>query len=95
MRLVHIGGACSQYASLRSKSQGRKGQDCESAMGCFTVLTYRNGPGIVRFSRRLYDALGLGHIFVGVAVSKARMCSPSVCLITRGLKVFIRVPMPR
>jgi hypothetical protein len=58
-------------------------------------LTYRNGPGIVRFSGRLYDALGLDHIFVGVALSKARTCSPSVCLITRGLKVFIRVPMLR
>lgn len=55
-------------------------------MGRFAALTYRIGPGIVRFSRRLYDALGLGHIFVGVAVSKARTCSPCVCLITRGVK---------
>jgi hypothetical protein len=55
-------------------------------MGRITALTYRNGPGIVRFSRRLYVTLGLGHIFVGVAVSKARTCSPCVCLITCGVK---------
>jgi len=44
-------------------------------MSHLTALTYRNGPGIVCLSRRLHDALGLGHIFVGVAVSKARTCS--------------------
>ena len=64
-------------------------------MSRFTALTYRNGPGIVRFSRRLYDTLGLGHIFVGVAVSEPRTCSPCVCLITRGVKVFIRAPILR
>lgn len=62
-------------------------------MGRFTALTYRNRPGVVRLSRRLYDALGLGDIFVGVAVSKARTCSPCLCLITRGVKVFFRVPI--
>jgi hypothetical protein len=64
-------------------------------MGRVTALTYRNGPGLVGFSRRLYDALGLDHIFVGVALSEARTCLPSVCLITPQLRVLIRVPMLR
>jgi hypothetical protein len=96
MRPVHIGHHCSQYASFRFKLEVRKGQDCESVMGHFIALTltYRNGPlGFVRFSRRLCDALGLGHVFMGMAVSKARTCSLCVYLITPGVKMFIRVPI--
>jgi hypothetical protein len=70
MHPVHIGGRCSQYAFLRPKSQGRKGQNCESITYYFTVLTYRNGPEIVGFFQRLYDIMGLDHTFVGMVVSK-------------------------
>lgn len=51
--------------------------------GSLWHVNFQNGLGNVRFSRRLYDTLGLGHVFVGVAISKARTCSGRVCLIMR------------
>jgi len=41
----------------------------------YSPLTFRNGLGNVRFSGRLYDTLGLGHVLVGVAVNKPCSCS--------------------
>lgn len=45
----------------------------------YGALMFRNGVGNVRFSRRLYDALGLDHVFVGVAVSKTCTCPAFIC----------------
>jgi hypothetical protein len=52
-----------------------------------------NGAGNVRFSRRLYDALGLGHVLMGVAVSETRTCFRSVLLLLRRrVEAFVRAP---
>jgi hypothetical protein len=46
--------------------------------GSQSALMFLKWSRDIRFSRRLYDTLGLGHVLVGVAISKARTCSSCV-----------------